>query len=117
MQLLSLSAETHVHALNIQKEKLPAGHLNAVWTSNELGRVYRHLSKLEEAEAAYLQAFRILENSLPKEDPHIIWTINCLARTYRLRGKVDEAHTLRQSACATQTRTRPLSLTHPLDRI
>jgi hypothetical protein len=30
-------------ALRIQKDKLLPGHFNAVWVSNELGRVYKHL--------------------------------------------------------------------------
>jgi tetratricopeptide (TPR) repeat protein len=103
MQLFQKSADTQLHALTIQKEKLPVGHLDAVWTSDELGRVYRHLSNLDEAEKMHLQALAILEELLPKDDPHIIWTINCLARTYRFQGKLDESLTLHQRAFANQS--------------
>jgi tetratricopeptide (TPR) repeat protein len=85
-------------ALRIQKEKLLPGHFDAVWTSNELGRVYRYLEKLLEGMTSYLQAVEILESLLPSDDLHIIWTINCLPRTYRFQGKLDEALTLHQYA-------------------
>jgi tetratricopeptide (TPR) repeat protein len=85
--------------------------LDAVWTTNELGRVYRHLQNLDESALAHKEALKILEPILPENDTHIVWTINCLARTYRFQDRLEEALTLHLQAYESQKKL--LSEGHP----
>ncbi|KAA8574997.1 hypothetical protein EYC84_004219 [Monilinia fructicola] len=70
-------------ALAVQLRFLPHDHLDIILTTNELGRVCRHLHKHPEAESLHRRALYTLQSIFPPTDHHIIWTQNALARCYR----------------------------------
>ncbi|KAF2440190.1 hypothetical protein P171DRAFT_368984 [Karstenula rhodostoma CBS 690.94] len=94
-----------MRALSLQQGRLEASHLDIVWTKNELGRVYRHLWRLFDAEKMHLEALNTLERQLPSTGPSVIWTKNTLARTYRFLGRSDESLKLHEEGLSVQFAT------------
>ena len=85
-----------------------------IWTTNELGRMYRHQHAFVAAETMHASALSALEEFAFEDDSidlEIAWTRSTLARAFRRQGRFDEA--IAQSKMALDTRTRVLGPEHP----
>lgn len=112
-QQLCRAVATQEKALGIQRETLGSEHSEPVWTETELGRIYRHQERLDDAERAHANALRILCSTRtdPGSDPEVAWTLSTLARVYRKQKRYDEA--LSMSTQALKVRRKLLGGEHP----
>ncbi|KAI9710037.1 MAG: hypothetical protein M1828_002225 [Chrysothrix sp. TS-e1954] len=111
--LVEVAMRAQRRALEIQIEKLGPIHHEANWTRNELGRMYRHLGRLEEAEQAHLDALSVLREvaSLSPMETELAWTLSTLGRVYRLQERYDLAITSFEEA--RRVRIAVLGWEHP----
>lgn len=96
--LAGLALEKHREAYSIQERFQGGDHMETLWSTNEMGRMYRHLGSLKDSESMHKRALANLMRTLPEDHPEIIWTLNTLATTLRLQGRLEEALTLHLQA-------------------
>lgn len=61
---------------------------------NELGGHYRHIRRIPEAEAAFLEAIEIQQTVAGESDPDYATSLNNLAGLYRISGECDKSEKL-----------------------
>ncbi|KAI1742093.1 NACHT domain protein [Xylaria scruposa] len=106
-----LALDTQERALAIQLAIPSSREFNMSLTTNELGRLNRHLGRYEESEKMHLKALECLRSLLPDTDPQIVWTFNHLAKCYRMWGRLAEAEKLHRKAWT--VRVEVLGAKHP----
>jgi tetratricopeptide (TPR) repeat protein len=77
--------------------------------AGNLGTLYKHLDRYQEAERAYSQALELRRKLLPPNRPELAYSLNNLADIYRIEGRYWEAHNLTQAA------VRSLEVINPQD--
>lgn len=100
-----MSVDTQLEVLAIQQHELRSDHLDVVETMNELGRIYRHLGLLMDAEIMHTQVLSILKLQFKNDDPQIVWTKGTLGRTCRYQGRTAEALTLHEQVLVAQIKS------------
>jgi tetratricopeptide (TPR) repeat protein len=91
------SLQTQQRSLEMQELSFGITHPKTVWTVNEMGRVFRHLGRLEESEKMHLRALETI-STLENNDMEIAWTKSTLSRTYRNQGRFRDALDLSKEA-------------------
>lgn len=108
--LTELALEKHREAQSTQELLHGGDHLETLWSTNEIGRMYRHLGLLKESELMHRHSLTKLMMNLPEDHSEITWTINTLATTLRLQNRLDEA--LKLHLQAYHSRERCLGALH-----
>lgn len=115
-----MSRDAHLEALSLQEAaakisgKPESTDLEAVWSINELGRVYRHLGDLDEALKMHKAALTVLNKALAPDQPERLWTMATMARALREKGLPQEALELQlevyQASCKSPGELHPHTL-------
>lgn len=117
VELATATQEGVLDILSVIPEPNSAISDRLIWTSNELGRMYRHQQHYDLAERMHLEALQVLEASQAcRTSEHraileIAWTKSTLARVYRAQHIHSLA--LQYSSAAHETRLKLLGPKHP----
>lgn len=91
------SRAAHLEALSMQKiaaggsDILRTKDPECIWSTNELGRVHRHLGNLSEAIGMHRSVLEVLKETLASDHPERLWTMATMARALREQGQGQEA--------------------------
>lgn len=107
------ATETQEKALSILSRTPKSDIREVVWTQNELGRMYRHQSRLIDAENMHLKALQAMNGTTAgvTTDLEIAWTLSTLGRVYRKQCRFTES--ISQTRRALEIRQLLLGNEHP----
>jgi hypothetical protein len=117
VELATTTQEGALDVLSVIPEPNSAISDQMIWTSNELGRMYRHQTRYALAESMHLEALQALETSQAcmmgehRVILEIAWTKSTLARVYRAQR--NHCLALKYSSAAHKTRLELLGRKHP----
>ena len=81
--------------------------LRGAVVQGNLGTLYKHLDRYEEAELAYSRALELRKKVLAPNRPEIAYALNNLADIYRIQGRYWEARNLTQAAVRSLEQSNP----------
>jgi tetratricopeptide (TPR) repeat protein len=91
------SRSAHIEARSLQQAAPGGSNIlqtkdpECIWSTNELGRVHRHLGNLSEAIGLHRSVLEVLKVTLVSDHPERLWTMATMARALREQGQQQEA--------------------------
>ena len=108
------ATETQEQALCILNGTPNPNMAEIAWTQNELGRMYRHQSRLTDAENMHVKALQSMNDTtagITTTELEIAWTLSTLGRVYRKQSRFKES--IAQTEKALEMRQFLLGKEHP----